>query len=137
MGKLCTCTPLSLPPNPTGTEYEFHYEGDVPCSCSPPEEDAQWGVGRWDIGIWPIVDAKAAQRTSKHRPKGTKVFVPAMVHGERYKKLMIEAVISAIKACMPGPEGHTIFVQQDGATPHTKGGGSWRQSRRRWGVILS
>ncbi|CAM9414291.1 unnamed protein product [Discosporangium mesarthrocarpum] len=79
-----------------------------------------WFDGK--IGIWPIVDTKVAQRPSKHRPQGTKVLVPAMADGERYKKLMIEAVIPAIKACMPRPEGHTIFVQQDGATPHTKVG---------------
>ncbi|CAM9443789.1 unnamed protein product [Discosporangium mesarthrocarpum] len=77
-----------------------------------------WFDGK--IGIWPIVDSKVAQRTTKHRPKGTKVCVPAMVDEEMHKKLMIEAVIPAIKACMPRPEGHTIFVQQDGATPHTK-----------------
>ncbi|CAN0434229.1 unnamed protein product [Discosporangium mesarthrocarpum] len=41
---------------------------------------------------------------------------------ERYKKLVIKAVIPAIKACKPRPEGHTTFVQQDGATPHTKVG---------------
>ncbi|CAM9516049.1 unnamed protein product [Discosporangium mesarthrocarpum] len=35
---------------------------------------------------------------------------------------MIEAVIPAINSCMPRPEGHTIFVQQDGGTPHTKVG---------------
>ncbi|CAM9546012.1 unnamed protein product [Discosporangium mesarthrocarpum] len=35
---------------------------------------------------------------------------------------MLEEVIAAIKACMPRPEGHTIFVQQDGAKPHTKVG---------------
>ncbi|CAM9507935.1 unnamed protein product [Discosporangium mesarthrocarpum] len=74
------------------------------------------------IGIWPILDTKVAQRTSKHWPKGTKFLVPAMVDGERYKKLMIEEVIPVIKACMPRPEGHTIFMQQDGATPHTKVG---------------
>ncbi|CAM9411781.1 unnamed protein product [Discosporangium mesarthrocarpum] len=45
-----------------------------------------------------------------------------MVDGERYKKLMIEAVIPVFKACMPRPEGHIIFALQDGATPHTKGG---------------
>ncbi|CAM9402423.1 unnamed protein product [Discosporangium mesarthrocarpum] len=62
--------------------------------------------------------------------------MPAMVDGERYKKLMIEAFIPAVKACMPRPEGHTIFVQQDGER-HTPRWGSWRQSRRRWGVMLS
>ncbi|CAM9672014.1 unnamed protein product, partial [Discosporangium mesarthrocarpum] len=71
------------------------------------------------IEIWPIVDTKVAQRTSKHRPKGTKVLVLATVDGERYKELMIKAVIPAIKACMPRPDGHIIFVQQGGATPHT------------------
>ncbi|CAM9892536.1 unnamed protein product, partial [Choristocarpus tenellus] len=45
-----------------------------------------------------------------------------MVDGERYKKLMIEDVIWAIKVHMPRPEGHTIFVHQDGAKPHTEGG---------------
>ncbi|CAM9914671.1 unnamed protein product [Choristocarpus tenellus] len=35
---------------------------------------------------------------------------------------MIEDVIPAIKTHMPRPEGHTIFVQQDGAKPHIKGG---------------
>ncbi|CAM9642581.1 unnamed protein product [Discosporangium mesarthrocarpum] len=79
-----------------------------------------WFDGK--IGIWPIVDTKVAQPTSKHRAKGTKVLVLAMVDGERYKKLMIEALIPAIKACMPRPEGHTVFVQQDGAMPHTKVG---------------
>ncbi|CAN0092720.1 unnamed protein product [Discosporangium mesarthrocarpum] len=76
-----------------------------------------WFDGK--IGIWPIVDTK---RTPEHRLKGTKVLVPVMVDGERYKKLMIEAVILAIKVFMPKPEGHTIFVQQDKATPHTKVG---------------
>ncbi|CAM9335293.1 unnamed protein product [Discosporangium mesarthrocarpum] len=40
-----------------------------------------WFDGK--IGIWPIVDTRVAQRTSKHRPKGSKVLVPAMVNGVR------------------------------------------------------
>ncbi|CAM9585423.1 unnamed protein product, partial [Discosporangium mesarthrocarpum] len=44
---------------------------------------------------------------------------PATVNGERYRKLMIKEVIPAIKARMPRPLGHTIFVKQDGAKPHT------------------
>ncbi|CAM9650544.1 unnamed protein product, partial [Discosporangium mesarthrocarpum] len=47
---------------------------------------------------------------------------PATVNAERYKELMIDEVIPAIKARMPRPPGHTIFVQQDGAKPHTSGG---------------
>ncbi|CAM9361154.1 unnamed protein product [Choristocarpus tenellus] len=62
------------------------------------------------------------QRSSKHHPRGTKVLVPATVDGERCKRLMIEDVILAMKARIPRPEGHTIFVEQDGAKSHTKGG---------------
>ncbi|CAM9611762.1 unnamed protein product [Discosporangium mesarthrocarpum] len=47
---------------------------------------------------------------------------PATVKAEKYKELMIDKVIPAIKARMPRPPGHTIFVQQDGAKPHTGGG---------------
>ncbi|CAM9580406.1 unnamed protein product [Discosporangium mesarthrocarpum] len=35
---------------------------------------------------------------------------------------MIDKVIPAIKARMPRPPGHTIFVQHDGAKSHTGGG---------------
>ncbi|CAM9129632.1 unnamed protein product [Discosporangium mesarthrocarpum] len=42
----------------------------------------------------------------------------ATVNGERYK-LKIEQVIPAIKARMRRPPSHKIFVQQDGAKPHT------------------
>ncbi|CAM9379323.1 unnamed protein product [Discosporangium mesarthrocarpum] len=62
-------------------------------------------------GIWPIAK-------------------PATVNAERYKELMIDKVIPAIKARMPRPLGHTILVHQDGAKPHT-GGGPWRQFRQR------
>ncbi|CAN0445670.1 unnamed protein product, partial [Discosporangium mesarthrocarpum] len=47
---------------------------------------------------------------------------PATINAERYKELMIDKVIPAIKARIPRPPGHTIFVQQDGAKPHTGGG---------------
>ncbi|CAM9831042.1 unnamed protein product [Choristocarpus tenellus] len=65
------------------------------------------------------MDTKVTQCSSKHCPKGTKVLVPAMVDGVRRKKLMIEDVIPAIKAHIPRPEGHTIFLQQDIAKSNT------------------
>ncbi|CAM9632772.1 unnamed protein product [Discosporangium mesarthrocarpum] len=71
------------------------------------------------IGIWPIADTVAAMRSSKNRKKGTMMLKPATVNAERYKELMIDKVIPAIKARVPRPPGHTIFVQQDGAKPHT------------------
>ncbi|CAM9346119.1 unnamed protein product, partial [Discosporangium mesarthrocarpum] len=93
--------------------------------------DGVWFDGK--IGIWPIADTVAAMRSSKHRKKGTVMLKPATINVERYKELMINKVIPAIKARMPRPPGHTIFVQQDGAKPYT-GGGSWRQFRQRRGT---
>ncbi|CAM9372035.1 unnamed protein product [Discosporangium mesarthrocarpum] len=58
-------------------------------------------------------------RSSKNRKKGTMMLKPATINAERYKELMIDKVIPAITARMPRPPGHTIFVQQDGAKPHT------------------
>ncbi|CAN0502366.1 unnamed protein product, partial [Discosporangium mesarthrocarpum] len=76
-----------------------------------------WFDGK--IGIWPIADTVAAIRSSKNRKKGTMMLKPATLNAERYRELMIDKVIPAIKARMPRPPGHTIFVQQDGAKPHT------------------
>ncbi|CAN0389716.1 unnamed protein product [Discosporangium mesarthrocarpum] len=75
------------------------------------------------IGIWPIADTVAAMRSSKNRKKGTMMLKPAKINAERYKQLMIDKVIPAIKARMPRPPGHTIFVQQDGAKAAHGGGG--------------
>ncbi|CAM9596737.1 unnamed protein product [Discosporangium mesarthrocarpum] len=93
--------------------------------------DGMWFNGK--IGIWPIADTVAAMRSSKNRKKGTTMLKPATVNVDSYKELIIDKVIPAIKARMTRPPGHTIFVQQDGAKPHT-GGGSWRQFRRRPGT---
>ncbi|CAM9305971.1 unnamed protein product, partial [Discosporangium mesarthrocarpum] len=76
-----------------------------------------------NIDMWPIADTVAATRSSKNCKKGTMMLKPAMVTADRYKELMIDKVIPAIKARMSVPPGHTIFVQQDGAKPHTDTGG--------------
>ncbi|CAN0336767.1 unnamed protein product, partial [Discosporangium mesarthrocarpum] len=78
-----------------------------------------WFDGK--IGIWPIVDVVTAQSASKSRARGDLVLRPVMVDGEKYE-IMIDEVISAIKAKMQRPAGHTIFMQQNGAKPHTKKG---------------
>ncbi|CAM9198299.1 unnamed protein product [Discosporangium mesarthrocarpum] len=75
--------------------------------------DGVWFDGK--IGIWPIADTVAAMRSRKNRKKGTMMLKPATVNAERYKELKIDKVIPAIKARMPLPPGHTIFLQQDGA----------------------
>ncbi|CAN0015464.1 unnamed protein product, partial [Choristocarpus tenellus] len=61
--------------------------------------NGMWFSGR--IGIWPIMDTKVTQCSSKQCPKGSKVLVPATVGVERYKKLMMEDIILAIKARVP------------------------------------
>ncbi|CAN0424751.1 unnamed protein product [Discosporangium mesarthrocarpum] len=83
--------------------------------------DGVWFDGK--IGIWPIADTVAAMRSSKNRKKGIMMLKPATINAERYKELMIDKVIPSIKARMPRSPGHTIFVHQDGAKPHTGGGG--------------
>ncbi|CAM9368905.1 unnamed protein product [Discosporangium mesarthrocarpum] len=91
------------------------------------------------IAIWPIADTVAAMHRSKNRKKVTMVLKPATVNMERYKELMINKVIPAIKTRMPRPPGHTIFVQQDGAKPHKGGGGSMEAIQAKVGdsIILN
>ncbi|CAM9824577.1 unnamed protein product [Discosporangium mesarthrocarpum] len=91
-----------------------------------------WFDGK--ISIWPIVDTVAAMQSSCK--KGTMMLKPITINAERYKELMIDKVIPAIKARMPRPPGHTILVQKDGAKLHI-GGGSWRQFRQRQGTASS
>ncbi|CAN0479805.1 unnamed protein product [Discosporangium mesarthrocarpum] len=97
--------------------------------------DGVWFDGK--ICIWPIVDTVAAIRSSKNRKKGNMMLKPATVNAERYKELMIDEVIPAIKARMPTPPGHTIFVQQDSAKPHTgRGAMEAIQAKAGDGIIL-
>ncbi|CAM9183108.1 unnamed protein product [Choristocarpus tenellus] len=102
-------------------------------ACPRELSNGVWFNGK--IGIWSMVNTLVAQCSSKHRPKSTKVLVLATVDGERYKKLMIEDVIPAIKGHILSTEGHTIFVQQMGQN-HVRGG-SWRHLRRWWGTTSS
>ncbi|CAN0296472.1 unnamed protein product, partial [Discosporangium mesarthrocarpum] len=57
--------------------------------------------------------------SSKNRKKGTIMLKPAMVNAERYKELMIDKVIPAIKARMP----------------HDLRAAGWCKSRTRGGVM--
>ncbi|CAM9881887.1 unnamed protein product, partial [Discosporangium mesarthrocarpum] len=57
---------------------------------------------------------------AKAVPRGDPVLRPVTVDGGKYKKIMIDMVIPTIKAKMSRLPVHTIFVQQDGAKPHTK-----------------
>ncbi|CAN0512256.1 unnamed protein product, partial [Discosporangium mesarthrocarpum] len=88
------------------------------------------------IGIWPIADTVAAMRSSKNRKKGSMMLKPSTINAKRYKQLMVDKVIPPIKARRPRPPGHTIFVQQNGAKPHTGGGGMETFQAKAWDSII-
>ncbi|KAH9155440.1 hypothetical protein AeRB84_002581 [Aphanomyces euteiches] len=71
------------------------------------------------IGIWPIVQNVAAQRSSKNRPKGTIVVAPLSVDALVYKAIILEKVAPAILAKFPRSyKDKKEFIQQDNASPH-------------------
>ncbi|CAN0503247.1 unnamed protein product [Discosporangium mesarthrocarpum] len=74
------------------------------------------------IGIWPS-DTLAAMRSSKNRKKGTMMRKPATINAERYKELMIDKVIPAIKARMPGLPTRSHDLRAAGWCKAAHGGG--------------
>ncbi|CAN0223712.1 unnamed protein product [Discosporangium mesarthrocarpum] len=88
------------------------------------------------IGIWPVADTVAAMRSSKNRKKGTMMLKPATINTERYKELMIDKVIPAIKA---RSLDHRVTRSSCSrmVQSRTRGGGSWRQFRQRRGTASS
>ncbi|CAM9236977.1 unnamed protein product [Discosporangium mesarthrocarpum] len=96
--------------------------------------DGVWLDGK--IVIWPIADTVAAMRSSKNRKKGTVMLKPATDNTERYKKLMVDKVIPAIKARMPTPpvtrSSWSRMVQRM-VQSRPRRGGLWRQFRQRPG----
>lgn len=74
------------------------------------------------IGCFPFIVIEPAARSSKNRPAGTLETKAVTVNGEVYAEKMINVVMPAIREKMPWMKGHTIFIQQDGAPPHTKSG---------------
>ena len=83
------------------------------------------GMTMWDgkIGIWPIGEWKAAQRSSIHRPAGTMEFHGKSVDRDTYREYIVDKVLPSIATKWPRPEWNgdeppTIYIQQDGATSH-------------------
>ena len=78
----------------------------------------------WDgkIGIWPIGEYKPATRTSVNRPAGTPVWKNQKVNKDKYRELLLEKVIPAIKDKWPRQSWNdntvVIRIQQDGASAH-------------------
>ncbi|CAM9511496.1 unnamed protein product [Choristocarpus tenellus] len=65
----------------------------------------------WPLDTWDVLSVQVHQGACvSHSERG------------RYKKVMIEEVMLAMKTHMPRLEGCTIFVEQDMEKPHTKGG---------------
>ena len=69
------------------------------------------------IGMFPIVESVVAQRTSRHRPRGANIVRPVNVTKERYRQLIVEKVVPAIKEKWPC-RNRNIVIQQDGASSH-------------------
>ncbi|CAM9157580.1 unnamed protein product [Discosporangium mesarthrocarpum] len=118
------------PQAPESVEQAVHPQDDVHF-CPRKPSDEIWFDRK--ISIWPIVDVVTAQGASKSRAKGDLVLRPVTVDGEKYKMVMIDEIIPAIKARMSRSPDHTIFVQQDGVNPHSIKG-TWRQFRKRLGT---
>lgn len=96
------------------------------------------------IGIFPIIEHRAAQRTTQNQKKGDVIMVPLTVDKNVYSNLLKTKVIPAIKATWPGMYTHvihfpasvlsatnavfnagvrnrTLWIQQDNASPHVHG----------------
>jgi len=84
--------------------------------------DGTWFDGR--IGMWPCVERRQAVRNSVNRPAGTWETHPRNIDGEYYIDLMIGpgGVVDKIKEKLHWKQDIPLFIQQDGASPHTKGG---------------
>lgn len=50
------------------------------------------------IGLWPVIEMRNAIRSLRNRAAGSDVIVPVEMSAERYKEMLIEKVLSAIKA---------------------------------------
>ncbi|KAH9101249.1 hypothetical protein LEN26_015845 [Aphanomyces euteiches] len=77
----------------------------------------------WDgkVGCWEITETTAARRTSKNRPAGTPLTIPATMNREKYRCMLLENVLPAIKQSWIWPAGvtpGTIWIQQDNARSH-------------------
>ncbi len=75
----------------------------------------------WDgkIGLWECVDYVAAKRSSRNRPAGTIEIKPYNIDGKRYRALILDKLLPAIKEkCPIAMLNNRIFIQHDNAPPH-------------------
>ena len=76
----------------------------------------------WDgkIGIYPIMELVPAVYNSKNRPKGTLETKNVTMDSAKYREMLVDHVLPDIHAKFRGDRNSAIFLQDDGAGPHTR-----------------
>jgi len=77
----------------------------------------------WDgkIGIWPVGYHRPAQKMSKNRPAGTRLFESESIDMDKYRHMLQNFVVPAMLTEFPDCEYQRfpqIIIQQDGAPTH-------------------
>ena len=92
------------------------------CAIARPRYDKDTGECLFDgkIGMWPIVEQHVAMRRSVNRERGAIITTPVSCTRDKYRHMMIEKVIPAIKNKWPDRD-RDILIQQDGAPAHILG----------------
>ena len=70
------------------------------------------------IGIWPFLEAVAAKKASKNRPKGTLELKSVNITKPVYRDMLIGKVLPAIRERWPDGNSEELIIQQDNARPH-------------------
>lgn len=73
------------------------------------------------VGIWDLTEMVAAQRNSKNRPAGTMELKSKNMDADFYYHLFTKdgGVFQSIKEKMPWLSDKIVYIQQDGAKPHS------------------
>jgi len=93
------------------------------CAQARPRFDPQTRT-YWDgkIGIWPVGEWKAAERSSARRPAGTIVWVDTSITRDVYRQILLYKVVPAIQDKWPRYQwdraDFQVRIQQDGAGSH-------------------
>ena len=69
------------------------------------------------IGMFPLIETVVAKRSTRNRPRGTRITRPVSVTKEKYRQIMITLVVPAIKE-KSQCRNRNIVIQQDGASSH-------------------
>jgi len=115
--------PDAPPPPPAETT---HHKKHIPkimylVAVGIPQEVPGHDVFDGKIGIWPVAEKGVAKRSSVNRPAGAEVVnLLSMDADEFFEMMTMEGgVFDLIKQKMPWMRDEVLYVQYDGATPHT------------------